>query len=154
MSPPRCWCELCKRKGRKENRAKRGEMYWEFVGLGGGWVVASIYEPGAESESFLLLVFAVEGKGEGWESGGWYRVGFTSFLAILVIWNMHAGLWLRGFMLAGAGGGKRNMTKSGSKSVQIHITCQVSSSIKPAMYDSLSVPQALSFPSPRSKPLT
>lgn len=116
MSPPRCWCELCKRKGRKENRAKRGEMYWEFVGLGGGWVVASIYEPGAESESFLLLVFAVEGKGEGWESGGWYRFGFTSFLAILMIWDMHAGLWLRGFMLAGAG---RRKEKHDQDRVQI-----------------------------------
>lgn len=54
-----------RRTGQKEEKCTENLSDW-----GGGWVVASIYEPGAESESFLLLVFAVEGKGEGWESGG------------------------------------------------------------------------------------
>lgn len=61
---------LCDVRGKEGRRTgQKEENCTETLSGWGSGVVANIYEPSAEGE-FFLIVLAVEGKGEGWETGG------------------------------------------------------------------------------------
>lgn len=75
MSPPRC--SYIYEQGKKKKKGQKKENCTENLSV--GWVVARIYEPGAEGE-FLFLFWLKKGRG---------RVGKLRFDIFLPLFSFH-----------------------------------------------------------------